>query len=121
MEVYKKQDPINWKSNYFNNFYALLAEKNRKHREWLMEQFPTPLGQLVALKGEGNPYSPLMSSQTYKEFIQTVDKEAEALKLDRKKIDEFADEFSVEKLSDYLFPLYTRLREMGYNYYDLTA
>ncbi|MEK7644336.1 MAG: hypothetical protein AAB390_03485 [Patescibacteria group bacterium] len=110
-----KNYPERGLANFFNNFYLILPIGRRKFSDEIMDQILA--SELCSEKRKG---------QTLREFFAVVDKVAAELGID-------ADAIRIQqgilaganpqesKFFELLRPIYVRLREVGYNHFDLTG
>jgi hypothetical protein len=118
-----------WKLAYFNNFTANLpafeSENVSNYRILTQKACPELLHVPFEQAVSSDIYmssSEVRKRQTFAQFFSTIDLCIADTGLDMEKIKQLqVDRKTREELINYVFPVYLKLREMGYNRYpDLT-
>ena len=105
-------------NGYYRQTYT--GEKWKKTFREFKEEFAKTYGSDFARESRNN--SELYLNQSPAEFYATVDSLIEDCGLDVNKIQQMQENHTPQiSLNDYAFPVYVKLRDMGYTHRDLTS
>ena len=114
IEQYREKHGKYWGMEYFNNFDINLPGSLIRKPGFDLNSKPWKDDGEVSFK---------LREQSLEEFLETIDKVIENIKIEPQDIIEGRKyRFENDKFFDLITPIYIRLRELGYNHYpDLTV